>query len=350
MMRRVENPPNPYLREHREWLGEAPPVELEVYEEYACSILSENDSPDIPFRWSVNPYRGCQHACAYCYARPTHEYLGLGAGSDFDSRICVKVNAPELLASALSRSSWKRETIAFSGVTDCYQPLECIYRLTRRCLEVCCELRNPVSVVTKAYLVVRDADLLAELNARAGARVWVSIPFAHERAARAIEIGAPPPARRFEALRRLAKARVPVGVMMAPIIPGLNDRDVARVLTRAAECGASAASYTALRLPGSVKQVFLSRLAAALPERAARVERLIRDMRGGALNDPRFGYRMDGQGVYWRSIEQLFEKTAARLGLRANLRCGQPPAEPSAARSADRRPPAGARQLPLFPV
>jgi DNA repair photolyase len=351
MIRRVENPPNPYLSEQREWLGEPPRVELEVYEEHARSILSENDSPDVPFRWGVNPYRGCQHACAYCYARPTHEYLGFGAGTDFDSRITVKVNAPELLAAALSRPSWKREMIAFSGVTDCYQPLECLYRLTQRCLEVCRDLRNPVGVVTKAYLVVRDADLLADLNARAGARVWLSIPFADERAARAIEVGAPPPARRFEAIRRLADAGVPVGVLVAPIIPGLNDRDVARVLTRAVECGASAAGYTALRLPGSVKEVFLGRLAAALPERAARVERLIRDMRGGALNDPRFGRRMDGLGVYWRSIEQLFEQTAARLGLRADL-CYAPPDEPPMEQSPARRAPAAqapaVRQLPLF--
>lgn len=347
MMRRVDNPPNPYLSEHREWLAEPPPVELEVYEEQARSILSENDSPDVPFRWSVNPYRGCQHACAYCYARPTHEYLGLGAGTDFDSRITVKVNAPELLTLALSRPSWKREMIAFSGATDCYQPLECVYRLTRRCLEVCRELRNPVGVVTKAYLVVRDAELLADLNARAGARVWLSIPFADERAARVIEAGAPPPARRFEAIRRLAAAGVPVGVLVAPIIPGLNDRDLAQVLTRAAECGASAASYTALRLPGSVKEVFLSRLAAALPHRAVRVERLIRDMRGGALNDPRFGCRMQGQGVYWESIEQLFEKTAARLGLRADLCYGPLPVGAPVA-PMQPKPGPGVRQLPLF--
>lgn len=314
-MRPVSNPPNPYLSEYREWLGEPPAAKLEVYEEQARSILSENDSPDIPFRWSVNPYRGCQHACAYCYARPTHEYLGLGAGTDFDSKISVKVNAPQLLERALAKPSWAGEFIAFSGVTDCYQPLEAVYHLTRRCLQVCLRFANPVGIVTKSYLVLRDADVLAQLNQRGQARVYISIPFADPERCRAIERGAPPPERRFEALQRLHAAGVPVGVMVAPIIPGLNDRDVPKILERAAACGASAAGYMAVRLPGSVKDVFLERLRAALPDAAGRVEARIRGMRGGALSDPRFGSRMTGAGPYWESVEQLFRTTAGRLGL-----------------------------------
>ncbi len=319
-MRRIENPPNPYVGEYCEWLGEPPAVELEVFEESARSILSENDSPDIPFRWSINPYRGCQHACAYCYARPTHEYLGLGAGSDFDSKIFIKTNAPELLADALARPSWKREKLVFSGVTDCYQPLEAVYRLTRRCLEVCLRHGNAVGIVTKSYLVARDVDLLADLARAAGCRVYFSIPFADDATARKIEPGAPPPSRRFEAMRRLREAGVPVGVMIAPLIPGLNDRDIPRLLQRAVECGATSAGHQALRLPGSVKDVFLTRLRRELPLHADRVEARIRAMRGGELSDPRFGSRMTGHGSYWESVERLFQTMATRFGLDAGQR------------------------------
>lgn len=315
-MRRVENPRNPYDRYSVEILGEPPPMRVEVYEEHARSILSENDSPDLAFRWSLNPYRGCQHACAYCYARPTHEYLGLGAGSDFDSRIFVKINAPELLRAALARPRWSRECIAFSGVTDCYQPQEAVYELTRRCLEVCLAAGNPVTIVTKSFLVTRDLDVLGELARRSLVNVCISIGFADEQAARALEPGAPRPARRFEAIRRLRDAGVPVGVLVAPLIPGFSDREVAHVLRRAAECGARSAGYTALRLPGNVREVFLARLERALgPSAAARVRDRIRDIRGGRMNESRFGCRMRGEGPYWEAIRSLFHATAARLGL-----------------------------------
>ncbi|MBP9027392.1 MAG: PA0069 family radical SAM protein [Phycisphaerae bacterium] len=319
-MRRVDNPPNPYLSEHRELLGPPPPVQLEVYEERAASILTHNDSPDIPFRWTVNPYRGCQHACAYCYARRTHEYLGLGAGTDFESRIIVKINAPELLADELARPAWRHENIAFSGVTDAYQPLEAVYRVTRRCLEACLAAANPVGIVTKSYLIVRDTDLLVELHRRAHVSVSFSIPFADAQVARRLEPHAPPPARQFEAMRRLATAGVPVGILLAPIIPGLNDRDIPQLLKQAVECGAGQAGYAPVRLPGSVQQVFLSRLRAELPDAAARIEQRTRELRGGQLNDPRFGYRMQAAGAYWESVTRLFETTATRLG----LDCGQP--------------------------
>lgn len=353
MLRRVENPPNPFSSHHREWLEEPPPVALQVFEEHAKSVLSENDSPDLVFRWSLNPYRGCQHACAYCYARPYHEYLDFGAGTDFDSKICVKVNAAELLESELRRPRLRGEWIAFSGVTDCYQPLEAVYGLTQRCLRVCLTAGNPVGVVTKSYLVARDTELLAELSAANGTRVHMSICFADDALARRIEPGAPPPSRRFAAMKRLCAAGVKVGVMVAPIIPGLNDREIPRLLEQAAECGASSASFTALRLPGSVREVFLSRLRTALPDRAARVEARIRDMRGGGFNETRFGRRMTGAGNYWHSIEQLFEKTAARLGLAAPNRSmrGQSGVGNRGAMSAAPRgtePPRGTVQLPLF--
>lgn len=314
-MRAVDNPPNPYVSQHAVWLEPPPTAKLEVYEETAASILSKNDSPDIPFEWSVNPYRGCQHACAYCYARPYHEYLGYGAGTDFDSKIVAKINAPELLEKEITLRKWKKQHVHFSGITDCYQPLEASYELTRRCLEVCLRHRNPAGVITKSFLVVRDIDLLVELNRVAGAFVYVSIPFADHEHSKLIEPQAPPPQRRFEAVRRLSEAGVPVGVMMAPIIPGLNDKDVVRVLVSAAEAGATSAGFTALRLAGSVKDVFLSRLRDALPLRAERVIHGIRAMRGGAMNESQFGKRMRGEGPYWESFRDLFNLHKKRLRL-----------------------------------
>ncbi|MCP4245725.1 MAG: radical SAM protein [bacterium] len=314
-MKRIDNPPNPYLPEHRHWLEPPPPARVEVYEERGRSILAQNESPDLPFRWSCNPYRGCQHGCTYCYARTTHEYLGLGAGTDFETKLVVKVNAPELLAQKLSQRGWSGEHVHFSGATDCYQPLEAIYRLTQQCLTVCLEHRNPAAVVTKAFLVARDAELLAELNRVAGVPVWVSIPVADPAISRALEPQAPPPQRRFEAIARLSAAGVPVGVMVSPVVPGLSDRDIPAILRQAREAGAARATFTPLRLPGSVEQVFLSRLRRDLPLHANRVEQRLRDVRGGRLDERRFGRRFRGQGVYWDSVKQLFEVWRERLGL-----------------------------------
>ena len=321
-LRRVDNPPNPYLSQHAEWL-EPPSAQVEVYEELSGTILSENDSPDVPFRWSVNPYRGCQHACSYCYARPYHEYLGYGAGTDFETKLVVKRNAPQLLAKAFEKKSWRGEPVNFSGITDCYQPLEACYELTRQCLEVCLGFRNPAVVVTKGFLVVRDAELLAKLHAVAGAKVCISIPFASAEVARLMEPQAPPPARRFEAIRRLRDAGVPVGVFVSPVIPGLNDHDIPRILEQAAAAGAQSASITALRLPGNVEKVFVQRLREAMPLRAERIIGRIRDMRGGCLHEPRFGKRMRGQGAYWDSIRDLFTVCRERLGLGDGLNLRQ---------------------------
>jgi len=314
-LRPVANPPNPFATEARQWLGPPPAVGVEVYEERAKSILSENDSPDIPFRWSINPYRGCQHACAYCYARPTHEYLGFGAGTDFDTRLIAKVNAAELLRAKLMKKSWRRESINFSGVTDCYQPIEATYQLTRQCLEACYDFRNPVAIVTKGRLILRDLDLLKRLHKVAAARIYLSIPFASDEMSRAIEPYAPPTSVRFETMRQLVDAGLPVGLMLAPVIPALNDRDIPELLRRAAEAGARTAGYTALRLAGSVAPVFLKRVQDALPLKAQRVHSLIRQMRAGRLNDPRFGNRMSGDGEIWDSTRKLFDVSLRRFGL-----------------------------------
>lgn len=313
-MRPVQNPPNPFDSVEREWLEEPPQVRLEVYEETAKSILSDNDSPDLPFRWSVNPYRGCFHACAYCYARPTHEYLGFGAGTDFESKIVVKSNAPALLRQAFLKPSWQGELVVFSGNTDCYQPLEATWRLTRGCLEVCAEFRNPAGVITKSVLVQRDLDVLERLQRQAQVQVFFSIPFADDATAKLIEPQAPAITRRFEAMQQLAAAGIPVGVSVAPLIPGLNDDDIAAVLERAHEAGATFASYTLLRLSGSVRGVFLERIAAALPERAKRIENRIREVRGGDLTNPAFFARQHGDGIYWNMIRDQWRLHARRLG------------------------------------
>lgn len=313
--RPVSNPPNPWSSLHREWLEPAPPVLPKVWEEEAKSILSQNDSPDIGFRWSLNPYRGCAHACAYCYARPSHQYLGFGAGTDFDSQIVVKRNAPALLREALGRKSWQGEIIVFSGNTDCYQPYEAVYGLTRACLEVCLEHRQPVSLITKGALVRRDASLLARLAREAAAHVTVSIPWIDPAMAQALEPGAPSPASRLEALRVLSAAGVPVGVGVAPIIPGLNDSQIPAILEAAAKAGARSAFRTLLRLPAEVEPVFIERLQQALPSHAGKVLSLTRQMRGGALHNASFGRRFSGQGPLWDAIAQLFRNSCHRHGL-----------------------------------
>ena len=233
----ISNPPNPWATTEVEYLEGAPEMRLEVYVDGTRNILSKNDSPDVGFTWSVNPYRGCFHACAYCYARPTHEYLSFGAGTDFDRKIVIKPNAPALLRAAFGKKSWRRETVVFSGVTDCYQPLEASYRLTRGCLEVCVERQNPAAIITKSALVERDVDLLAELGRVAASHVTVSIPFWDAEKARAIEPYVPTPARRLRVIETLARAGISVGVNVAPIIPGLNDQDIPKILAAAREAG-----------------------------------------------------------------------------------------------------------------
>lgn len=249
-----------------------------------------------------------------CYARPTHEYLGFGAGTDFDTRIVIKPHAAELLREAFDKKSWKGELVMFSGVTDCYQPLEATYKLTRGCLEVCAEYRNPVSIITKAPLIERDIDVLKELAKVTRAHVSMSIPFWDPERARAIEPWVATPQRRIKALERLAKAGISVGVMVAPIIPGLNDEDMPRVLEAARGAGATHAGFVLLRLPGSVKAVFEERVRTAFPLRAEKILNRIRETRGGKLYDSRFGHRQVGEGEYAEMIGTLFEMQKRRLG------------------------------------
>jgi DNA repair photolyase len=311
----VANPKSPWSTTEVEYLDEPPTVGLMVFEDHTKEILSTNDSPDIGFRYSVNPYRGCQHACAYCYARPTHEYLSFGSGTDFDRKIVIKPRAPELLREAFEKKSWQGELVVFSGNTDCYQPLEASYRLTRGCLEVCLAYQNPVAIITKAPLIERDIDVLTGLAERSSLGVCVSVPFWNEANARAIEPYVATPKRRLTTVKRLSEAGIRVTVNVAPIIPGLNDEDIGAVLEAAKEAGASSASMIVVRLPGTVKEVFEERIRAAMPLRADRILARTREVRAGKYNDPRFGTRQTGEGHYADTIGQLFDKTARRLGL-----------------------------------
>lgn len=310
----VANPPNPWASSALEYLDEIPLAKVEIFEDASHSILASNDSPDLGFRWSVNPYRGCNHACAYCYARPSHEYLSFGAGTDFDTKIVVKRRAPELLRAAFDKPSWKGELVMFSGVTDCFQPLEASMRLTRGCLEVCAEYKNPVSIVTKAPLIERDLDVLQQLNRDASVHVAISIPIWDKELARGIEPGVATPQRRMQTIETLAKAGIPVGVMVAPIIPGVSDEGMGEVLEAAWNAGAKSAGYVLLRLPGHVKEVFESRIRAALPLRAEKILHRVRETRNGKLYDARYGVRGRGEGQYAEAIGQVFEVTTKRLG------------------------------------
>jgi len=315
MPRPVENPPNPWSSTHVDWLGEPPPARLEVFEEEARSIISGNDSPDVGFSFSVNAYRGCYHGCIYCYARPSHQYLGFGAGSDFERKIVVKTNAPVLLYDAFMKRSWEGGAICFSGNTDCYQPLEASYGLTRACLETCLRFRNPISIITKGALIRRDTELLANLARVTSVRVYISIPFADDETARRVEPYASSISMRFEALRVLSEAGVPTGVALAPIIPGLSESHVAPVLERARACGAEEAFMVLLRLPNEVLPVFNERIEQCFsPERVRHIRNAVSDMRDGRMNDAGFGSRMRGTGARYEALSQLYHSQCRRLG------------------------------------
>ncbi len=313
-MRAISNPPNPFDSLHRELLEPDREVKVTVFGDKTREILSRNDSPDLPFRWSVNPYRGCFHGCAYCYARPTHEYWGFGAGTDFDNKIVVKVEAAKLLRRAFDKPSWRGELIVFSGNTDCYQPREASYGLTRACLEVCAEYRNPVGIITKGALVVRDIKVLEKLSKEASVRVYFSIPFSADDMARKVEPHAPSIIKRFEAMKVLAGAGIATGISIAPVIPGLNEDDIPELLNRAHGAGASVATYSLLRLSGSVERVFLERMREVFPERIGKIISRLRDVRCGDLTDGRYFRRHVGEGVYCDMVEQLFNVAKRRAG------------------------------------
>ena len=279
------------------------------------SVISRNDSPDVPFSASVNPYRGCEHGCVYCYARPTHEYLGYSAGLDFETRILVKEDAPELLRQALMHKRWTPQTLAMSGVTDPYQPVEKEREITRKCLEVLAEFRNPVGIVTKNRLVTRDIDCLTELNQFNAVSVYISVTSLDPQLARILEPRTSLPRQRLETIAALRQADIPVGVLVAPIIPGLTDHETAGVIEAAAEAGAQYAGYVMLRLPHGVKGLFEDWLRAHMPDRASKVLNRIRAMRGGELNETAFGQRMRGSGPYAQQIQAMFDVACRRAGI-----------------------------------
>ena len=281
------------------------------------SVISRNQSPDLHFGASFNPYRGCEHGCSYCYARPTHEYLGFSAGLDFESKILVKDAAPALLRSTFASPQWTPEPVMMSGVTDAYQPVERRLELTRRCLAVFAEARNPVAIVTKNHLVTRDIDILRELAEHDATAVVLSVTSLDRSLQRGLEPRASSPARRLDAVTALATAGVPVGVMVAPVIPGLTDTEIPAILAAAKDAGASFAQYVLLRLPHGVKDVFAEWLTERFPDRAGRVLSRIRSTRQGRLNDSAFSVRGRGEGPYADQIRSLFAVSRRRQGLDA---------------------------------
>jgi DNA repair photolyase len=290
-------------------------VRTELFKDTSRSILAFNDSPDVGFSATLNPYRGCEHGCIYCYARPTHEYLGLSCGLDFETKIFAKMEAASLLGEALQAKSWQPQAIGLSGVTDCYQPMEKDLRLTRQCLEVLTEFRNPVVVITKNHLVTRDIDVLQELAQHQCAHVVLSITTLDPALARHMEPRASQPRLRLEAVEQLSKAGIPVSVNMAPIIPGLTDHEIPELLKRAADAGAESAGYVLVRLPYGVKDLFQTWLDEHYPLRKQKILNRIREIRNGQLNSAQFGNRMTGEGIYAEHIAQLFAQSVKRYGL-----------------------------------
>jgi DNA repair photolyase len=283
------------------------------------SIVSENDSPDVGFRYSVNPYRGCEHGCSYCYARNSHEYLGFNAGLDFETKIVVKHEAPLLFRAFLARDSWQPEVVVFSGVTDCYQPAEREFRLMRQCLTVALECRQPVGIITKNALVVRDLDVLTEMASLGLVHVNISVTSLEPELARVMEPRTSIPAARLRAIETLARAGIPVRVMVAPIIPGHNDSEIPAILEAARAAGAGSAGHVLLRLPLTVRPVFLEWLERTQPLKADRIKSLIRETRGGQLNQSAWQKRMTGTGALAEQINQVFDVFTKKHGLDGKL-------------------------------
>ncbi len=339
----AENPPNRFekiaLERDADWNDpDEPAPQTQFFKDHSDSIITTNDSPDVGFEASVNPYRGCEHGCIYCYARPFHEYLGFSAGLDFETKIMVKENAPELLRRELSAPKWKPKIIALSGVTDCYQPVERQLKLTRRCLEVLAEFSNPAVIVTKNHLVTRDADVLKELARHDAAAVFVSITTLDGELRKVMEPRTSPPAGRLSAIETLSKAGVPTGVLVAPVIPGLTDHEMPSIINAAVNAGAQFAGHVVLRLPYAVAPLFEQWLARHFPDRKEKVLNRIRAIRGGQLNDPRFESRMTGEGIFAEQIEALFKVACRKAGIEG--------ARPNLSIASFRRP--AVRQLELF--
>jgi len=318
----ASNPKNRFHEievERDDWVeAEDPAPRTRFYRDPTRTIIATNDSPDVGFDASVNPYRGCETGCSYCYARPFHEYLDLSPGLDFETKIFVKEDAPELLRKELSSRKWTPKVLAMSGVTDPYQPVERRMKVTRGCLEVLAEFRNPVAIITKSDLVTRDADLLGELAEHRAAVVNLSITTLRKDLKRVMEPRAALPEKRLEAIRRLADAGIPTGVMVAPVIPGLTDHEMPEILERAAQAGAVRAGWIMLRLPHAVKDLFADWLERHFPDRREKVLNRLRDLRGGVLYDPRYGARMRGDGPFAEQVKRMFEVSCRRVGLNEN--------------------------------
>ena len=339
----AENPPNRFRPLARIPLDDYDPSEdpaprTQFFHDATRDILATNDSPDIPFTYSLNPYRGCEHGCIYCFARPTHEYLGFSAGLDFETKIVVKHELPELLRGALSRPSWRPQVIGISGVTDAWQPVERKLRLTRRALEVLADFRNPCSAITKSRLVARDVDVFQELARHQAVSVSLSLTSLDPDLARKMEPRAAQPRPRLAAVEALARAGVPVGVNLGPIVPGLTDHEIPALVAAAAGAGARWVGWLLLRLPFAVKDLFSAWLADHYPDRREKVLHRIQAVRGGALNATQFGVRHRGVGIFAEQIGELVALARRRHGLDAH--------GPSLSTTAFRRP--GGAQLPLL--
>lgn len=339
----ASNPANRFEEIHVEpdadWDPEQEPLpRTRFLRDCSSRILTTNDSPDVPFEVSINPYRGCEHGCIYCYARPTHEYLGFSAGLDFETRIMVKEDAPRLLREELSSPAWTPKAIALSGVTDPYQPVERRLKLTRGCLEVLAEFRNPVSVVTKNHLVTRDLDLLAELARGQAVRVCISLTTLDTDLRKVLEPRTSPTAARLATIRALAAARIPVGVMVAPVIPGLTDHEIPALVAAAAEAGAQFADHALVRLPYAVAPLFERWLEQHVPAKKEKILNRIRAMRGGKLNSSQFGLRMHGEGIFAEQMEAMFAVARRKAGIEGDA--------PQLSTAGFRRP--SGRQLSLF--
>jgi DNA repair photolyase len=316
----ADNPTNRFEKIHLEpdadWNPEEDTLPRTVFlKDFTSTIIARNDSPDIGFEASINAYRGCEHGCIYCYARPTHEYLGFSAGLDFETRIMVKERAPELLRRELSSPKWKPQTIAMSGVTDCYQPVERKLKLTRGCLEVLAEFRNPVGIVTKNHLITRDIDVLSVLARHKAVATFISVTTLDTDLRKVMEPRTSPPASRLATIEALSNAGIPVGVLLAPVIPGLTDHEMPAILSAAVKAGAKYAGYVPLRLPYAVAPLFEEWLGRHFPDRKEKVLHRIRDIRGGKLNDPEFGSRMRGQGIFAEQMEKMFDVACRKAGM-----------------------------------
>ena len=330
------------------WTPEEPDereLKTQVTIERARSIVSHNDSPDVGFSQSINPYRGCEHGCIYCYARPSHAYLELSPGLDFESKLFAKTNAAEVLRETLAKPGYQVSPIALGANTDCYQPIERKYRITRQILEVLAECEHPVTMVTKSALVERDLDILGPMAEKNLVKVFVSIGTLDRTLARKLEPRAASPQRRLDVLKSLSEAKVPCGVMVAALIPALNDKTMEHVLEAAAAAGAKEAAYVIMRLPNELKVLFKEWLDAHYPQRAEHVMSIVRQMRGGKENDPNFGTRMSGTGNYAELMEKRFDIACRRFGLNGH---GAPRREPTELDCTRFRPPSPEGQLKLF--